>query len=73
MENLYNTFISKGRAVILGEFGAMDKDNLEARVMWARYYVQKAKEKGIPCIWWDNGAFIGDGELFGLLDRRKME
>ena len=73
MENLYNSFISKGQPVILGEFGAMDKDNLEARVLWAKYYIQKATEKGIPCIWWDNGAFIGDGELFGLLDRRKGE
>lgn len=73
MDNLYNAFISKGRAVILGEFGAMDKDNQEARVMWAKYYVQRAAEKGIPCIWWDNGAFVGDGELFGLLDRRRLE
>lgn len=66
-------FISKGQPVVLGEFGAMDKQNLEARVLWAKYYIQKATEKGIPCIWWDNGAFIGDGELFGLLDRRKGE
>lgn len=73
MDNLYDWFISKGHPVILGEFGAMDKDNLEARVDWAEYYVKKANEKGIPCIWWDNGAFIGSGELFGLLDRRKGE
>ena len=73
MDNLYNTFISKGQPVILGEFGAMDKNNLEDRVAWAKYYVQKAKEKGIPCIWWDNGAFTGSGELFGLLDRRTLE
>lgn len=70
MNNIYNLFISKGQAVILGEFGAMDKDNLEDRVNWARYYVQKASETGVPCLWWDNGAFTGDGELFGLLDRR---
>lgn len=73
MNNLYDSFVSKGQAVILGEFGAMDKDNTEARVLWAEYYIQKATEKGVPCIWWDNGAFEGDGELFGLLDRRKLE
>lgn len=73
MENLYNTFISNGHPVILGEFGAMDKNNLNERIMWAKYYVQKAAEKGIPCIWWDNGAFSGSGELFGLLDRREGE
>jgi len=70
-ENLSKYFIDKGYPVIIGEFGAMNKDNLEARVLWSEYYIQKASEKGIPCIWWDNGAFVGDGELFGLLDRRK--
>jgi len=72
MDNIYNWFISKGYPVIIGEFGAMDKNNLEDRVNWARYYVQKASEKGIPCLWWDNGAFTGNGELFGLLDRRNF-
>lgn len=72
MDNIYNSFISKGYAVIIGEFGAMDKDNLQDRVNWAGYYVKKASEKGIPCLWWDNGAFAGDGELFGLLDRRNF-
>ena len=28
---------------------------------------------GVPCVWWDNGAFTGSGELFGLLDRRTLE
>lgn len=71
MNNIYNSFLSKGVPVIIGEFGAVDKDNSEARVDWAKYYMQKASEKGIPCIYWDNGAFTGDGELFGLLDRRE--
>ena len=73
MDNLYNSFVSKGQPVILGEFGAIDKDNLEDRVLWSEYYIKKSKEIGVPCIWWDNGAFIGNGELFGLLDRRKGE
>lgn len=73
MNNLYNNFVSKGQPVILGEFGAMDKNgNLEARTAWAEYYIRKAAEKGIPCIWWDNGAFSGTGELFGLLNRRAL-
>ncbi len=72
MNNLDKYFISKGIPVIIGEFGAMNKDNIEARTAWAEYYVKKAGEIGIPCIWWDNGAFSGDGELFGLLDRRNL-
>lgn len=70
MNNLYDQFVSKGYPVIIGEFGAKDKNNLESRAAWAEYYIRKASEKGIPCFWWDNGAFYGDGELFGLLNRR---
>ncbi|MHB8130405.1 MAG: glycoside hydrolase family 5 protein [Mobilitalea sp.] len=72
MNSIDQNFISKGIPVIIGEFGAMEKDNLESRVAWAEYYIKKGAEKGIPCIWWDNGAFAGTGELFGLLDRRTL-
>jgi endoglucanase len=68
----YNAFTAKGIPVILGEFGAMNKDNEETRAQWAEFYVKTAMEMGMPCIWWDNGAFTGgaDVEKFGLLDRR---
>ena len=70
-------FLDKGYAVIIGEFGSVNKldtesetgDNLECRIAHAQYYVSKAKEYGVPCVWWDNGAFIGNGENFGLMDR----
>lgn len=71
-ESLDTYFIQKGIPVIIGEFGAMNKENLEARVDWAQYYVKTATSYGIPCIWWDNGVFTGDGENFGLLDRREL-
>jgi endoglucanase len=65
-----NTFISKGIPVIIGEFGAMNKNsNTAARAEWTEFYVQQAKARGIPCFWWDNGAASGRGELFGILDR----
>lgn len=73
MKNLNEIFVSKGFPVILGEFGARDKENIESRVQWAIYYVSKAKQMGIPCIWWDNGCFEGKGERFGLLDRHKLD
>ncbi|MGN0642665.1 MAG: glycoside hydrolase family 5 protein [Huintestinicola sp.] len=72
--NLKDTFIDKGQAVIIGEFGSRNRIlNTEARADCARYYITKAKEVGIPCIWWDNNAFMGSGENFGLFDRTTFE
>lgn len=72
MEILDELFLSKGVPVIIGEFGAMNKDNEQERVQWAEYYVGKAREYGIPCVWWDNNAFNGNGENFGLFNRREL-
>jgi endoglucanase len=73
MKMLNDLFVSKDIPVIIGEFGAVNKENTEARIAWVTHYVSKAKEYGIPCVWWDNGAFSGNGENFGLLDRRNLE
>jgi len=61
LNRAHTTFVSKGLPVIGGEFGALDKNNEEARAEWAEFYVSYAKSKGIKCIWWDNG---GDFKLF---------
>lgn len=70
LDDLKTRFTDNGIPVIIGEFGARSKGNVADRTAWAEYYVRKANEVGIPCLWWDNGAFIGDGENFGLLDRK---
>ena len=61
-------FVSKGTPVIVGEMGAVDRNNEDARAEWAEYYVSYAKKYGIPCFLWDNGSF-SDGEVFGFLNR----
>ncbi|SFC96268.1 glycoside hydrolase family 5 protein [Ruminococcus albus] len=60
----------KGAPIIIGEFSASDFNNTEDRVRWAKSYLSKAKEKGIPCVLWDNNV-IGatDGEAHGYLNR----
>lgn len=74
MNSLYNTYIANGIPVVIGEYGAMIKGgNLQDRVDWAAFYVATASARNMPCVWWDNGAFKGTGELFGLLDRRTGE
>ncbi len=72
IEKLYDKYVSQGVPVIIGEFGARDKDNLEDRVAYAEYYIRKATEYGMVCNWWDNNAFTGDGENFGLLKRSEV-
>ncbi len=74
MDMLYEKYTSKGIAVVIGEFGSRNKnENLEARIDHAAYYVSEARAVGITCVWWDNNAFSGSGELFGLYDRDETE
>ena len=71
MSKLYQKFIVKGTPVVIGEFGAVDKDkNLQERVDFAAYYVAKARSYGMTALWWDNNAFSGNGESLGLYYRR---
>lgn len=71
INNLYKKYITQGIPVVIGEFGARDKDgNLQERVNFAAYYTHCASARNIPCCWWDNHAFKGNGELFGLIDRK---
>ncbi|MBR0146079.1 MAG: glycoside hydrolase family 5 protein [Eubacterium sp.] len=71
MSRLYQKFIVNGTPVVIGEFGAVDKDkNLQARVDFAAYYVAKARSYGMTALWWDNNAFTGNGESLGLYYRR---
>lgn len=74
MNDLYNKYVSKGIPVIIDEYGAMEKNgNLQDRVNFAAYYVCAASARGITCCWWDNCAFTGNGERFGIIDRRTCE
>ncbi len=69
-DTLKNGYVDKGIAVIIGETGARNKDNLESRIDWAHTYTSIMREIGVTCIWWDNGSFSGNGEKFGLLHRQ---
>lgn len=71
-EALDRLFISKGVAVIIGECGAMNKENEDARADWAEYFFSTFSKLGVPCFLWDNGAFLG-GETFGLINRHTNE
>lgn len=69
LNSLQAYFLDFNIPVIIGETGARSKANEDIRAEWATFYISKAKEYGIPCFLWDNGAFNGTGENFGLLNR----
>ena len=61
LNNMYsklkNKFIDKGYPVVIGEYGATNKDNLADRIAWFDFFVSTAKSYGIPCCLWDNGVW----------------
>jgi len=76
----YELFVSQGIPVIIGEMGALNRDNIDARAEWAEFFVSQAASRGMPSIWWDNGTAgvtmeheWGWEETFGLLDRRSNQ
>jgi len=76
----YEIFVNRGIPVIIGEMGAINRDNLESRVAWAEFYVSYAKSKRIPCFWWDpNISYVtklqdwGWEETFGIFNRSENE
>ena len=71
MDDLYEKFIKNGIPIIIDEFGVVDKNgNLESRVDFTRFYTASARVRGITCFWWDNNLLTGDGELFGIVNRK---
>jgi molybdenum cofactor biosynthesis enzyme MoaA len=80
MDLAYELFLSKGIPVIIGEMGAINRNNIDARVAWAEYFTYQAYVRSIPCFWWDSGSFEvskqhdwGWDETFGLLDRKSNQ
>lgn len=71
MDTLYEKYIQNGIGVVIDEFGARDKGgNIRSRTDYAAYYVAAARQRGITCCWWDNNAFEGSGENFGIFQRQ---
>lgn len=71
---LNDRFVSKGIPVIIGEFGATNKNNLEERVKWFEFFVAESRKYGMVCCLWDNGdpnaANTYEGK-FGFFNRKE--
>lgn len=71
-EKMKRHFIDRGIPVILGEFGAIrreDRPGSEAyRIAWNRHIARSARAHGLVPVYWDNGVTGQHG--MGLFDRR---
>ncbi len=70
---LTEKFVNAGIPVVITEMGCINKYNPEERYNWAVYYVSRAKELGMVCIWWDNGHDDYGSETYGLFDRTNLK
>lgn len=71
-----SSFIEKtGTPVIIGEFANTQAIANNERIVQATYLVQKAKEIGVPCMWWECAiyAWTPDNTKFGLYNREKVK
>lgn len=69
---LNDKFVSKGIPVIIGEFGATNKNNLEERLKWFEFFVTEARKYNMVCCLWDNGDWNAKNtfeEKFGFFNR----
>ncbi len=71
--DLRTRFIDNGIPVIIGEFGAIDKNNTEFRVEYTKYFVSEARRNNMMCIWWDDGGREEKKERFAIFDRYNNE
>lgn len=80
--DLLNTFnmisakyIEKGIPVIIGEYGATNKDNLNDRVEWFKFFVSECTARTmVPCLWDNMSPLNSDPqERFGFFNREKLE
>lgn len=71
-------FLSKGVPVVMTEFGAerkgTSKDNNDDEVVkWMKDYMSLASKYKVPVVIWDNNLVDGNGERFGLFNRRSLK
>lgn len=74
-QTLRNKFVKQGYYVVITEMGACDKMNVDQRVAWGKFFVQRTRQLGMACVVWDNNQWNTDwdaNEKFGLFHRESL-
>lgn len=69
----YNKFTAKGIPVVIGEFGTVIKTDAKKRAEIEGATAAYARSKGMIVVRWDNNAFTGNSETYGLIDRKTLK
>lgn len=73
-KKLNEKFVKNGIPVIIGEYGATNKNNLEERVKWFQAFLRYSRQYGMTSCLWDNGDWIVKGtdysEKYGYYNRK---
>ncbi|TYP77487.1 cellulase family glycosylhydrolase [Paenibacillus methanolicus] len=70
-KSMYDKFVKQGYAVVVGEYGAIDKSAYDSsnntyRAIWTKAVVSTAKKYSLVPVWWDNGS------NFSLINRHNL-
>jgi len=68
----YNKFTAKGIPVVVGEMGTVIKTDAKKRAEIEGATAAYARSKGMTVIRWDNNAYTGSTDSYGLIDRKTL-
>ena len=71
-KTLFENYVLKGHNVIIGEMGTTNKNNTEARIEWAKMFVENSRKYQMAACLWDNEYFDNSkspNEVFGMYHR----
>lgn len=75
-KQLNQKFVKNGVGVVIGEYGAVNKNNPEDREKWFRAFIKFSHMNNIPAVLWDNGQWevpagtMDYNEKFGYYNRK---
>ena len=75
-KTLYQKFVQKGHHVVIGEMGAVDKNNTQGRIAWGKYYLESCRKFQFSAFVWDNGYWNNSAtcdDIFGHLQRDSLQ
>ena len=77
-KKLNEKFVQNGIGVVIGEYGAVNKNNLDQRLAYFHSYLKQAKKYNLAACLWDNGQWqVKEGsrdysEKFGYYNRKEQ-